>query len=274
MNYQEVVSSRLQEFNDEEQVDASVVAEAAEVPQWWGEAIGPEGGSLIADAWDQLAPGASFSRTKELLRSPRALGAAVLRAYPGGHERPARWNLVVALDYLPAAQDEGPTLLRFGAPMNSAMIPPWWEYVPPALRDFYLNAHGELDDRALVPIIPGVLILASERFDPDDPEDLCAFQLMPDPRELVIVGTFSDNSVYLDIGQKTYQGWEIPGGHDLFGGPRPVDLIDTIDAYVVGDPAFHADLPDTSPEDAPRPAPLRPRNPEVDWPSSSYFSHG
>lgn len=274
MDYQDVLTEWLEEFDDEEIVNPAEVAGVAEIPDWWSQATGPDGGTVIADAWDRIAPPDYFTQTKALLRSPHALGAAILRSYPAGDKAaPPRWSLAVALDYRPNQPDDGSVLLYLGQPLAPAAIPPWWEYVPPGLQDFYLKAHSSLDDGVLSEIKPGNIFLASLRFDIDeDPDNYAAFQPCPDPRELVEVGRLGDSSVFLDIGEKTYQGWEIPGAHDLRGGPRPVNLIDTIDAYLVDDPALHASLPRTDPEDLPHPAPIRPRNPDVDWPRNPFFN--
>ncbi|BDD82549.1 hypothetical protein TPB0596_23120 [Tsukamurella pulmonis] len=182
------------------------------------------------------------------------------------------WNLAVALDHLPNEASQGPVIFRFDIPLDETEVPPWWDFFPPALRRFYLNAHRDLNEGVLtMPGSPESTLLASDRFNPDRPEEMCAFQPCPDPRELVIVATNPSDQLYLDIGQQTYQGWEVPADYDERGGPRPVDLLDTIAAYLVLDRSGQADLPETSASEAPRPAPLRPRNPRLDWPNDPFW---
>ncbi|WP_133298517.1 hypothetical protein [Tsukamurella pulmonis] len=272
MDYLDVITKWIRDFNDESVVTPEELSGIEPIPTWWRDVAGPNGGALLADKWDELAPIEIFPQTKTLLRSEHTLGIAILRSYPGGPERPARWNLAAAFDYVPNNASEGPVIVRFEVPLDTEAIPPWWDYFPSALRDFYLNAHRSIGEGTLTsPGAPRSVILASDRFNVDDPDDFCVFQPCPDPRELVIVAERGDSQLYLDIGQQTHQGWEVPWAHDLNGGPRPVDLLLTIDAYIVMDSSPQDDLPDTTADDAIRPAPLRPRNPAVDWPNDPFW---
>ncbi|MCS3782395.1 hypothetical protein [Tsukamurella ocularis] len=271
MDYLDVIAKWIREFNDETVANPAELTGTEPIPAWWAEVTGPNGGTLLANKWDELAPTEIFPQTKALLRSEHTLGVAILRSYPGGPEHPARWNLVVALDHYPDDDtQEGPVIIRLAVPLDAQATPPWWSFFPPSLRSFFLQAHRDIGEGVLTDPSAGV-ILASHRFDLDNPEDLCAFQPMPDPRELVLVAAPGEDQLYLDIGQQTYQGWEVPGIHDLVGGPRPVDLLETIDAYIVNDYSSQEGLPETDASQAIYPPPLRPRNPAVDWPNDPFW---
>ncbi|RDH13184.1 hypothetical protein DVB88_03685 [Tsukamurella pulmonis] len=163
-------------------------------------------------------------------------------------------------------------IIHLEFPFDEHPAPPWLYFFPPSLRTF-LRAHRDIGEGVLKNPSAAGVILASQRFDLDDPDDLCAFQTMPDPRELVLVASPGEDQLYLDIGQQTYQGWEVPGIHDLVGGPRPVDLLETIDAYVVNDYSSQEGLPETDASQAIYPPPLRPRNPALDWPSDPSWQN-
>lgn len=271
MDYLDVITKWIRELNDEKIVGRDELTGDEPIPAWWAEVTGPNGGTLLANKWDELAPAELFPQTKKLLRSVHTLGVAIARSYPGGTP-PARWTLVVALDHGPSVDaSDGPITVRLGVPLDAKLTSPWWSFFPPALREFYLRVHRDIGEGVLTNPSGAGVILASHRFDLDDPEDLCAFRTMPDPRELVLVSAPGEDQLYLDIGQRTYQGWEVPGIHDLVGGPRPVDLLETIDAYIVDDYSSQKDLPETDASQAICPPPLRPRTLELDWPTDPFW---
>ncbi|BDD82550.1 hypothetical protein TPB0596_23130 [Tsukamurella pulmonis] len=83
MDYRSVITDSLRVVNDEHIVSPGELNANDPIPSWWSDIAGPNGGQLLADVWDQLAPVELFPQTKALLRSERTLGVAILRSHAG-----------------------------------------------------------------------------------------------------------------------------------------------------------------------------------------------
>jgi hypothetical protein len=238
-----------------------------DIPTWWADALGERGGPPLADRWDAATP--LFPKFKQLLRSEYCLGVAL--AVPR-HRAP---RLQVAISDFSAlrrgAPDEAdPGVITCAQPLNYSARPKWWNKYPPELQVFYSELHAFVGDFGISGLLDPSHTqtqFASEIFeDPRvDPEGLSVFQECPDPEELFLVAELRRFLLFVDIGQRTFQGWEVTPAPDMEGGPHPAPLLDRIDDYLVRDLWFEDDLPDTYEVKPPFPPPLRPRNPEVHW---------
>ncbi|MCS3782399.1 hypothetical protein [Tsukamurella ocularis] len=242
------------------------------IPPWWRDVLGRDGAAAIASAWDQLAPQPLFPRFKDFLRSQHALGAVIIAPNPR-HDPTQRYELGVAFDRRPGDDDETePCLIRLATPLGTDRTPPWWQYYPEALRAFFTHLHAEIADTLPDPSSYTKVSLASQEYWGDSDNAMFASQTCPDPTELLNIARRGDDALYLDIGQQTFQGWEIRGDREYSGGPHPVDLPNAIDAYLTRDDQFLDQYyTPTEPEDAPHPAAFRTRNPAIDWPADPFW---
>lgn len=225
MDYVDVVAQSLRRRRGEEIVASEdLIGDDRVVPDWWFRIVGPGGGALLADGWERYGL-AAFPRTRDLLRSPAALGGVVVRSYPHGLTQP-QWSFAVAFAPLQGVA-AAPTVKRFDAPVPLREIPAWWDFVPSDLQNFYATVHGSVGG--------GALALPSDSSPRADAllsrEQLATFGEAPAPRDLVLIGAHGEDQLYLDVGQFTFQGWQVSG--DPTVGPRPVDLLEAADSFIV-----------------------------------------
>ncbi|MCS3782398.1 hypothetical protein [Tsukamurella ocularis] len=242
----------------------------APVPSWWLDAIGPDGGHVIAAHWRNLFGRDLFPRFADLLRSDRCVGAALMRE---DYLYDSEWFLVVAFDYIPNPDlDESerePVLYDLRPPVSkSAPLPPWWDHYPPDLADFYLRAHASIGCFGEILSDPSDCRAESAIFaslPAPTHQDWQYFGDAPDPHELLEIARLNQfELLFLDVGRPTHDGWVRSWlGED--GGVDRVDILEAVDHFLIDDYDYQ------STRTSGRLGPARPRDHTLDRPNASCW---